>query len=152
MFSTKLNKNLKPIYQNKKKNRIQTSQRIGLPSECVQLSRGLEGSIHVCQSVVLWESLTGPTPKPAAVLDRCLKKNGNRERERERGLLFALKWGFGLLREVWIFFNAPEDRRKNEFGRLQALYRRGRVSFNFLSAPWTGFGGKGKGREREVKF
>jgi hypothetical protein len=84
MFSTKLNKNLKPIYQNKKKKRIQTSQRIGLPSECVQLSRGLEGSIHVCQSVVLWESLTGPTPKPAAVLDRCLKKNGNRERERER--------------------------------------------------------------------
>jgi len=42
-----------------------------------------------------------------------LKKKGNRERERERererGLLFALKWGFGLLREVWIFFNAPED-------------------------------------------
>jgi hypothetical protein len=28
-------------------------------SECVKLSRGLEGSIHVCQSVVLWESLTG---------------------------------------------------------------------------------------------
>jgi hypothetical protein len=53
---------------------------------------------------------------------------------------------------LWIFFNAPEDRRKNEFGRLQALYRRGRVSFNFLSAPWAGFGGKGKGREREVKF
>jgi len=114
MFSTKLNKNLKPICQNKKKKRIQTSQRIGLPSECVQLSRGLEGSIYICQSVVLWESLTGPTPEPAAVLDQCLKKKGNRERERERerGLLFALKWGFGLLREVWIFFNAVEDRRK----------------------------------------
>lgn len=82
----------------------------------MQLSRGFEGSIHVCQSVVLWESLIGHTPEPAAVLDRCLKKKGNRERERERGLLFALKWGFGLLREVWIFFNAVEDRRKHFLG------------------------------------
>jgi hypothetical protein len=48
-----------------------------------------------------------------------LKKKGNRERERERErerLLFALKWGFGLLREVWIFFNAVEDRRKHSLG------------------------------------
>jgi hypothetical protein len=110
----------------------------------VQLSRGLEGSIHTCQSVVLWESLTGHTPEPAAVLDRCLKKKGNREREREREreVAFCAEVGVRFVEGSVDFLQRCGRSKKTLFGRLQALYRRGRVNFSFLSAFWAGFGGK----------